>query len=118
MNAHQLSRLFPNASRACIAANSEDSGAAAELERTSRDAALRKASAKKADTARFFVRVTSVRKRLLDQDNLAEKYHVDCCRYCGVLPNDNPQQTRIEVTQRKPELNEEEHTLVEVWQTE
>jgi len=64
---------------------------------------------------RFLVRITSVRKRLADEDGLCEKYIVDCCRYAGILRNDDPGTARIETTQRKAEKGEEEHTVVEVW---
>jgi hypothetical protein len=64
--------------------------------------------------ARFHVRLTSVRKRLLDEDNLCEKYLVDCCRYAGLIPQDSPDQTRITVAQRKAAKGEEEHTLIEI----
>lgn len=61
------------------------------------------------------MRVTSVRKCLLDEDNLCEKYHVDCLRYSGIIPDDSPDKVRIETTQRKAAKGEEEHTLIEVF---
>ncbi len=64
--------------------------------------------------ARILVRVTSVRRRLLDEDNLCEKFHVDLCRYAGVIPDDAPELVKIEVAQRKAQPQEEEHTLIEV----
>lgn len=64
----------------------------------------------------FLVRVTSFRKRLLDEDNLCEKYHVDLCRYAGVLPCDSPDKVKIEVGQKKIGSKEVEKTLVEVWE--
>jgi hypothetical protein len=63
---------------------------------------------------RFLVRVTSIRKRLLDEDNLAEKFHVDLCRYAGIIPGDEADKTRIETSQRKAEKGEEERTVIEV----
>lgn len=65
---------------------------------------------------RILVRVTSVRVRLLDEDNLAEKYVVDCCRYAGLIPSDAPATTKIEVAQRKCEAGETEHVLIEIFQ--
>lgn len=50
---------------------------------------------------RVLVRVTSFRKRLLDEDNLCEKFHVDCLRYSGLIEGDDPQRTKIEVRQVK-----------------
>jgi len=66
------------------------------------------------DRQRFLVRVTSIRKRLLDEDNLAEKFHVDLCRYAGVIPGDEADKTKIEVCQRKAKKGEEERTVIEV----
>jgi len=50
---------------------------------------------------RFLVCVTSYRKRLIDEDNLCEKYHVDLCRYAGFLPSDAPEVCSIQTTQVK-----------------
>ncbi len=86
----------------------------AVMESNPGDATLAPALAKEPDTRRFLVRVTSIRKRLLDQDNLCEKYHVDCCRYAGILPSDAPGQTTIEVNQRKAGKDEEERTEVTI----
>ena len=65
---------------------------------------------------RFLVRVTSVRKRLLDEDNLCEKYHVDLCRYAGVLLGDEAGTTKIETGQRKAEKGETERTVIEIFE--
>ena len=68
------------------------------------------------DTKRFLVRITSVRLRYLDPDNLVGgcKYLVDCCRQCGAIPDDSPQSIELEVCQSKAASKEEEHTLLEV----
>ena len=66
------------------------------------------------DTSRFLVRVTSFRRRLLDEDNLAEKYHVDCCRYAGLLASDAPDKTSIQVYQVKVRTKDEEMTVIEI----
>lgn len=65
---------------------------------------------------RFLVRVTSYRHRLLDIDNLCEKYLVDLCRYAGVIPDDAPGTTAIEVSQQKVPASEAEQTLIEVFE--
>lgn len=65
---------------------------------------------------KFLVRITSIRKRLLDEDNLCEKYHVDLCRYCGALPTDTPDEVKIEVCQKKAGKKEPEKTIVEVFE--
>lgn len=64
---------------------------------------------------RVLVRVTSFRHRLLDEDNLCEKFHVDLCRYAGILPSDAPGQTKIEVSQEKIPTTEQEFVRIEVW---
>lgn len=69
----------------------------------------------KGNTGRVLIRITSFRLRLIDEDNLCEKYIVDCCRYSGLLPDDNPEQTKIEVCQEKVRTKEEERTLVQIF---
>ena len=70
------------------------------------------------DPKRVFVRITSVRKRLLDEDNLCEKYHVDCCRYAGLLHGDEPGKTSIKATQRKAGKKEGEFVVIEITDSE
>jgi hypothetical protein len=89
-------------------------GKTAKLERNSGNGPLAKGEAEKGNPERVLVRVTSVRKRLIDEDNLAEKYHVDCCRYAGLIHGDEPDQTKIEVCQRKAAKGEAEHTMIEI----
>jgi len=78
------------------------------------DGALGPRQGEGSDSKRLLVRVTSFRCRLLDEDNLAIKYHVDCCRYAGIIPGDAPGQAKIEACQRKVKTKAEEGTLVEV----
>lgn len=68
----------------------------------------------KTSESRFLVRVISVRKILLDEDNLAEKFLVDCCRNAGLIPDDAPEFCKIEVAQRKVQDNEPEHVIIEI----
>lgn len=86
-----------------------------QLEQHTATGAPRAQRPKAEDSKRFLVRVTSVRGRLIDEDNLCEKYIVDCCRYAGLLPGDSPAETKIEVCQRKVSKGEEEHTLIEIY---
>lgn len=131
----ELRRRFPRASASCLAANSDakvdrvdlapelpiegpqgpDGGVRPKLERNSRARTVGKGKAKAGDRPRFLVRVTSVRIRLLDEDNLCVKYCLDLARYAGAIPDDAPGTTRIEARQRKPEEGEEEGTLIEVF---
>jgi len=63
---------------------------------------------------KYVVRITSYRTRLLDEDNLAEKYHCDSCRYAGLIPADSPDQTSIQVAQIKVRTKEECCTIIEI----
>lgn len=130
MNATDLKRIFPNASRSVLEANachpelfsersahetSAPDAVRPELEQRVAATAPRQKRSKVEDSKRFLVRVTSIRSRLIDEDNLCEKYVVDCCRYAGLLPGDGPGQTRIEVSQRKAGKEESECTVVEIF---
>ena len=66
------------------------------------------------DTARFHVRITSFRKRLLDFDNLAggTKYFTDCLRYAEYITEDSPDQITIENIQKKAK---KEKTVIEIF---
>ncbi len=87
---------------------------AAQLERR-KPATLPKADkAKGGHPNRYLARVTSVRNRLLDEDNLCEKYHVDALRYAGALPSDAPGTCRIITTQRETLPGEAEHVVIEI----
>jgi hypothetical protein len=118
MTREEIITRYPNASRSFIAANLtvSDSREIAKLERHPCDAPLGTQEVQRPTGERFLVCVTSVRKRLLDQDNLCEKYHVDLCRYAGVIPDDSPGEIEIKVGQRKTAKGEAEHTIIEVIQ--
>ena len=92
-----------------------DSRQAPLLESDMRPRALGAGEAKGGDTGRFLIRVTAFRVRLLDEDNLCEKYHVDCCRYAGLIPDDNPGQTKIETGQIKVAKKDQERVLIEIF---
>lgn len=126
MTPDELKARFPRASRAFLEANATEpsrpaflqagnTGPVAELERNPGNGALGSVQVQGPTPARFHIRLTSVRKRLLDDDNLCEKYHVDCCRYASLLPGDSPATTRIEVCQRKTEPGEGEKVIIEIF---
>ena len=89
---------------------------AAKLESDFSNAALDKKKVQRRLGQKFLVRVTSVRKRLLDEDNLCEKYHVDLCRYAGILPCDEASQVKIEVCQKKAGKEDGEEIVIEVFE--
>jgi len=119
----ELRKLFPHASEQFLRANADDlprrvpgpahrDAPAPVVERSVRPRPLAKGPAQGKHPARFFVRVTSFRRRLLDEDNLCGKYVVDCCRYAGLLPGDDPSQARIVTTQEKVSRKEDERTEI------
>lgn len=108
-----LSRIFPNASADLLARNS---GKVAKLERGARHAPLEEEEVQGSTSQRFLVRVVSYRKRLLDEDNLCEKYHVDLCRYAGILFGDEAGTTKIETSQVKIGKGKEEKVRIEIYQ--
>lgn len=67
------------------------------------------------DSRRFFVHVQDYRRRLLDEDGLIAKYHVDALRYAGILPSDAPGTCHIKVDQTKIGHGEPERVEIEVW---
>jgi hypothetical protein len=120
--------LFPNASADFLARNpqlsrqrpADKEGAThamrPKLEQRVAATAPRKGRAQAEDSRRFLVVVTSYRCRLIDEDNLCEKYVVDCCRYAGRIPGDGPGKTQIETRQVKVGQEAEERTLVEIFE--
>jgi hypothetical protein len=115
MTKNEITRRFPNASAAFMAANldPENSGPVAVLEHDPGDASLEAKAVQRRDRRRFLVRVTAFRPRLLDEDNLCAKYHVDLCRYAGAIPDDAPGQVKIEVGQVK---SKHEEILIEIYE--
>jgi hypothetical protein len=94
--------------------NTNDTGKATIPQRASSDAALGAAQVQGGTGNRILVRIESVRKRLLDEDNLVSKYHTDLCRYSGLIPSDAPGVCKIETSQRKAEKGEEERTEITI----
>lgn len=66
------------------------------------------------DSGRVHIRFVSVRKRLLDPDNLSCKWTLDALRYAGIIQGDEPDKITLETTQRKAEKGEEEKTIIEI----
>ncbi len=85
-----------------------------KLECAALDGSLEAGKGKETGPSRVHIRFTSVRKRLLDPDNLSEKWLLDCLRYCRIIRGDEPEKITLETTQRKAAKGEEEHTLVEI----
>ena len=60
------------------------------------------------------ITVTSYRVRLLDQDNLCIKYHIDGLRYAGVIEDDTTKHIVITERQVQVATRKEERTEIEV----
>ena len=98
------------------AVNPQDTRTAPELERADRPSELALARKdEKGCAERVHVCFTSVRKRLLDPDNVVCKWTLDALRFSGVLRGDEPDKITLEIKQRKAEKGEEEHTLIELF---
>ena len=94
--------------------NTNDTGKAPVFERTAGNAALVETQVQGRAGDRILVRIESIRKRLLDEDNLISKYHTDLCRYSGLIPSDAPGICKIETTQRKAAKGEAERTEITI----
>lgn len=116
MTANEIRRRFPKASFAFIQANAETDHPLSSpvVECRPVNEPLATAQVEKGNPGRVSVVVTSYRRRLLDEDNLCEKFHVDCCRYAGILSSDAPDKTSIQVRQVKVKTKEEERTEIEI----
>lgn len=66
-------------------------------------------------SSRLHLRIVSVRKRLIDPDNIVAKWTIDALRYAGIIRDDSAKEITVELSQRKAAKGEEEHTLIEVW---
>lgn len=112
MNEHQLRRIFPNASKSVLAANSEVSHA--EPERDKGPALGRAVPGKKESMERITVRFIGYRVRPLDPDNFSGsvKDLLDGLRHCKLLPGDEPWQIKLETEQEKVGSYSEERTEI------
>lgn len=93
-----------------------DTGTIAELERPARDRPLAAREAKASNSGAVHIRFVSVRKRLLDPDNISEKWVLDCLRFANIIRGDEPDKITLETTQRKAAKTEAEHTEVTIYE--
>ena len=94
--------------------NTNDTGATSKLEQDTRHGTLAEKPTETHSTGRVHIRFVSVRKRLLDPDNICEKWTLDCLRYIGVIRGDEPDKITLETSQRKAEKGEEERTEITI----
>jgi hypothetical protein len=116
MTEDQLRRMFPHASASFVRANSDRGpGQGPEPERCPQHEPERPDAPEEGHPQKVRVRVTCVRNRLIDPDNLYVKHHIDCLRYAGLVRDDSADEIRLEVTQRKAQALEEEKVILEVF---
>jgi hypothetical protein len=84
------------------------------LKRSTRTRALAKDESEKGTTSRVHLRITSVRKRLIDPDNLFAKSTIDCLRYAKLIADDCENQISLEISQKKITKGEDPHTTIEI----
>jgi hypothetical protein len=57
--------------------------------------------------------VRSLRRKLIDPDNLCPKYFIDCLRYAGLIPDDTAQDIEISIRQEQVPKGQEQ-TIIEI----
>lgn len=83
----------------------------AKPQRTVCDEPLATTQGEAKGSGRVHVRVTSFRSRLIDPDNIAAKYLVDCCRYAGLIVDDTAAQIEYSCSQIKCKKGEEKTVI-------
>lgn len=113
----QIIARFPRATETFIQLNlpagSEPSGPV--VKPAVRDEPVAAEKGKTRHAGRVHIRITSVRARLIDADNLCGKYFTDCLRYCGAIQDDSPQFVTIETRQRKAQKGEPHRSVIEIF---
>lgn len=66
------------------------------------------------DQVRCLVRITSLRSKVADTDNLFVKHFVDACKEAGLVFDDSPKWCKIEVEQEEVSRPELERTEIEI----
>jgi len=106
---HREPTLKPNANH-----QTNNPGTIAKLEQDTRHGSLAEKPIETHTASRVHIRFESVRKRLLDPDNICEKWTLDCLRYIGVIRGDEPDKITLETTQRRANKGEEERTEITI----
>ena len=115
LTADQLPKKYQDQIAAQIYTNDHHHTSPAPVaEPTSGNGPLAAGQAKTRYPSRYIVSVTSYRVRLLDEDNLCPKYHIDALRYAGILSSDAPDKTHIITGQIKVTHKDEEKTVIEI----
>ena len=83
-----------------------------ELERHLSTGTLATHEGEESSPGRVHLRIISIRKRLLDPDNLSVKWLIDCLRYARIISGDEPDKITLQVEQRKCAKGEAEATQI------
>ena len=83
-----------------------------ELERNPCTGTLAKDEGEEGGAGRVHLRIISIRKRLLDPDNLSVKWLIDSLRYASIIRGDEPDKITLQVEQRKCGKGEAEATQI------
>jgi hypothetical protein len=94
--------------------NTQNNGQITKLERPTCNEPLATRKGKKEASGRVHFKFVSVRKRLIDPDNVSVKWLLDCCRRIGLVAGDEHDKITLETAQRKAAKGEEEHTRIEI----
>lgn len=78
------------------------------------DGTVGKDAGEEENPSKIHVRVRSFSVRLTDPDNLCPKYFIDCLRYAGLIPDDNPEVITLEVSQEKVSHKKDERAEIEI----
>ncbi len=115
-----LKAKFPNASESFLKLNSKEENSnnnsrkVAKLESNLSYEPLAEEKLQRDVQERYIVRIESVRKHMLDTDNICSKYITDLLRYSYIISSDDFEQTTIQTTERKCMPEEQEHTKIEI----
>jgi hypothetical protein len=110
----QGSESFRRANTHLLSVPADRARQTAKPERTPLKRIPKKQPAQTPDTRRYVCRFESVRRRLLDEDNLIPKWHCDFLRYCGAIHSDAPGACHIITTQRQALHGESEHVVITI----
>ncbi len=114
---NELKRRFPNCSPAFLKANldvPDSEPESSQHQPAVRHEPLAETSGEEENPVRVHVCVTSVRRRLIDPDNLCAKYFIDCLRYAGFIKDDSAEHITLSVRQSKAATKAAEKTVIEI----
>lgn len=118
---NELRKRFPNASAAFIKLNAQTAGVRDRLQDPQqkphpgqRGQGTHPRKDQGPPSRRILVRITSLRTRLLDEDNLYVNSVVNALRHEGIIPDDDPRTVKIQVRQAQVLARDEERTIIEV----